>query len=350
MKKKIWIGGLSILAIVLGVYFLSPSAADYNEKADVLFDQMAYAKAFNYYRKAAEKEDGHAYYRLGILYQKGWGVTASESKAVEYFQKAADKQDPGGQCELAYHYFDQHDYEEALTYAEKSASQNVADAAYLLGHLYEQGKGVEVDLKKAFSWYEKAAPQNDEAKINMAIFCLHGKGTEQNYKKAFLLFDELAKKEMTDSYNFLGYMYDNGLGTSEDEAEACHWYRKGAEADDRVAQYNLAVALWTGKGVSQNAEEALSWFHQSASQGYNHAIEFVKQYEEWERQEQARQAEERKRRSYDEPRICPGCQGTGRVLAGTGKWENCGLCGGSGIFQSFQGRWNDVMDALDNMW
>lgn len=56
MKKKIWIGGLSILAIVLGVYFLSPSAADYNEKADVLFDQMAYAKAFNYYRKAAEKE------------------------------------------------------------------------------------------------------------------------------------------------------------------------------------------------------------------------------------------------------------------------------------------------------
>ena len=77
MKKKVLIGGLSILAIVLGIYFLSPSAADYNEKADVLFDQMAYAEAFDYYRKAAKMEDGHAYYRLGVLYQKGWGVTAS---------------------------------------------------------------------------------------------------------------------------------------------------------------------------------------------------------------------------------------------------------------------------------
>ena len=350
MKKKVLIGGLSILVIVLGVYFLSPTAADYNEKADVLFDQMAYAEAFNYYRKAADKEDGHAYYRLGVLYQKGWGVTASEKKAVEYFQKAADKQDPDGQYELAYYYFSQHDYEEALTCAEKSASQNVADAAYLLGHLYEQGKGVEVDLKKALEWYEKAAPLNDEAKINVAIFCLHGKGTEPKYKKAFLLFDELAKKDMTDSYNFLGYMYDNGLGTEKNEEEACRWYRKGAEANDRVAQYNLATSLWAGQGVAQDREEALNWFRQSASQGYNHAIEFVKQYEEWERQEQARQAEERKRKSYDEPRICPGCQGTGRVLAGTGKWENCGLCGGSGIFQSFSGRWKDIIDAMDNMW
>ena len=350
MKKKILIGGLSILAIVLGIYFLSPSAADYNEKADVLFDQMAYAEAFDYYRKAAEKEDGHAYYRLGILYKKGWGVTASETKAVEYFQKAADKQNPDGEYELACHYFGQHDYEKTLTYAEKSAAQNYADAACLLGHLYEQGKGVEVDLTKALEWYEKAAPQNNEAKLNVAIFYLHAKGTESNYDKAFQLFEELAQKGMVSSYNNLGYMYDNGLGTEKNEEEAYHWYRKGAEANDRVAQYNLAASLWAGQGVAQDREEALKWFRQSASQGYNHAIDFVKQYEEWERKEQARQAAERKRKSYEQPRICPGCQGRGRVLAGTGKWENCSLCGGTGVFQSFSGRWKDMIDAIDNMW
>lgn len=350
MKKKVLIGSLSILVIVLGVYFLSPSAADYNEKADVLFDQMAYAEAFDYYRKAAKMEDGHAYYRLGVLYQKGWGVTASETKAVEYFQKAADKQNPNGQFELAYHYFSQHDYENTRTYAEKSAAQNSADAAYLLGHLYEQGKGVEADLKKALEWYEKAAPRNDEAKLNVAIFYLHAKGTDPDYDRAFPLFEELARKEMTDSYNYLGYMYNYGLGTEKDMEKAYFWYQKGAEANDRIAQYNLGTLLWSGQGIGQNQKEALNWFRQSAAQGYNHAVEFVKQYEAWEQQEKARQAEERKRKSYEEPRICPGCQGTGRVLAGTGRWENCGLCGGSGIFQSFSGRWKDIIDAMDNMW
>lgn len=350
MKKKVLIGGLSILAIVLGVYFLLPSAADYNEKADVLFDQQKYAEAFDYYLKAAKKEDGHASYRLGILYQNGWGVTASETKAIEYFQKAADKQDPDGEYELAYHYFCQHDYEKALTYAEKSATQNHAYAAYLLGYLYEQGKGVEADLKKALEWYEKAAPRNDNAKLNAATLYLHAKGTEQDYGKALQLFKDLAQKGMTSSYNDLGYMYEKGLGTEKDEKEACYWYRKGAEANHQVAQYNFAASLWSGRGVAQDREEALKWFRKSASQGYDHAIEFVKQYEAWERQEQARQAAERKRKSYEEPRICPGCQGTGRVLAGTGKWENCGLCGGTGVFQSFTGRWKDMIDAIDNMW
>ena len=145
-------------------------------------------------------------------------------------------------------------------------------------------------------------------------------------------------------------MYNYGLGTEKDMEKAYFWYQKGAEANDRIAQYNLGTLLWSGQGIGQNQKEALNWFRQSAAQGYNHAVEFVKQYEAWERQEQARQAEERKRKSYEEPRICPGCQGTGRVLAGTGRWENCGLCGGSGIFQSFSGRWKDIIDAMDNMW
>lgn len=353
MEKK-FLASISVLsvliAIVVGILVLSPTAAEYNKKADILFDQMEYSKAFKYYKKAADKNSGYAYYKLGLLYQDGLGITASESKAIENFQKSADLNDANGQHEMAVYYFENHNFQDAFIYAEKSALQGCADAAYLLGYLYANGKGVENNKEKAFEWYKNAAPKNKEAKMNLAIFYFTGEGTKQNYESAFQLFQELASKGETDAYNYLGYMYEQGLGTAKNNQQACIWYRKGAEANDRVAQYNLALSLWDGKGIVQDQEEALKWFHQSASQGCEQAIQFVNEYKDWLHAEEIRKENERKQKERDAPRICPGCQGTGRVLAGTGQWENCGLCGGSGIFQSFTGRWKDVIDAIDNMW
>ena len=335
---------------MLGVYFLSPSVAEYNEKADVLFDQQKYTEAFTYYKKAADKKDGYACYRLGILYLKGLGITASESKAVDYFQKSADLNDANGQYELAYHYYETHDYRKAHFYAMKSALQENLDAACLLGFLYDQGKGVTKDEKKAFGWYEKAANKNTDAKMNLAMAYFTGRGTEKNYNKAFQLFTELAGKGETDSFNFIGYMYDHGFGTSKNVQQACMWFKKGAEAGDLIAQYNWATKLWRGEGVPQDQDEALRWYKKSATGGNEQALQFINGYEEWKRNEEIRKEKARRQKESEAPRICPGCQGTGRVLAGTGKWENCGLCGGTGVFQSFTGRWKDMIDAIDNMW
>jgi TPR repeat protein len=50
---------------------------------------------------------------------------------------------------------------------------------------YENGKGTEKNLEKAFYWYQKAAENGvKEAMHNLAIYYNIGEGTEKNLEKA----------------------------------------------------------------------------------------------------------------------------------------------------------------------
>ena len=49
----------------------------------------------------------------------------------------------------------------------------------------------------------------------------------------------------------LGLMYDQGLGVSQDYAEAVRWFRLAAEQGDAGAQCQLGAMYATGKGVQR---------------------------------------------------------------------------------------------------
>jgi TPR repeat protein len=89
-----------------------------------------YAKAREWFEKAADKGDAGAMNSLGWLYQNGYGVARDYVKAREWYEKAADK-------------------------GETKAMLN-------LGWLYAKGVGVAQDYAKAREWYEKAADKGDE--------------------------------------------------------------------------------------------------------------------------------------------------------------------------------------------
>ena len=52
-----------------------------------------YAKAREWYEKAADKGDANAMNHLGLLYAKGQGMAQDYARAREWFEKAADKGD-----------------------------------------------------------------------------------------------------------------------------------------------------------------------------------------------------------------------------------------------------------------
>jgi TPR repeat protein len=52
-----------------------------------------YAKAREWFEKAADKGDASAMNKLGWLYENGEGVTQDYTKARGWYQKAADKGD-----------------------------------------------------------------------------------------------------------------------------------------------------------------------------------------------------------------------------------------------------------------
>ena len=71
-------------------------------------------------------------------------------------------------------------------------------------------------------------------------------------------------------YN-LGLMYYNGRGILRDYAEAVRWYRKAADQGDADAQNNLGAMYHDGQGVPQDYAEAVRWFRKAADQGHTDA-------------------------------------------------------------------------------
>jgi TPR repeat protein len=62
-------------------------------------------------------------------------------------------------------------------------------------------------------------------------------------------------------------LYERGRGVPLDYGQAVAWYRKAAEQNHPLAQYNLAVAHSKGQGARQNFFEAAVWYHRAAAQG-----------------------------------------------------------------------------------
>jgi len=76
----------------------------------------------------------------------------------------------------------------------------------------------------------------------------------------------------------LGRRYDRGEGVVKDHAEAVKWYRKAAQQNFAVAQYNLGVCYEQGVAKDEREElfpvaggdpvEAVKWYRKAAEQNY----------------------------------------------------------------------------------
>ena len=74
-------------------------------------------------------------------------------------------------------------------------------------------------------------------------------------------------------------MYDKGVGTTKDEAEAFQWIRLAAENGDTWAQLQIGWRHQYGIGTETNETEAVLWFQKAAKQGSDYAKKALKQLE-----------------------------------------------------------------------
>ncbi len=105
------------------------------------------------------------------------------------------------------------------------AKSGDVDSQTLLGEMYLDGIGTQVDLKKAFYWISKAADNGD---------------AQAQY--------------------LLGFMYENGLKVAVNIPRAVVLYKKAALQGDVLSQYNLAMIYKEGKGgVGKDMDQAFKW-------------------------------------------------------------------------------------------
>ena len=79
------------------------------------YNNKDYAKAFEWWTKAANQGNAGAMYNLGFLYRNGYGVTKDIVKAVEWWTKAAENNYDARKA-LTKHYYNLKDWERVVFY------------------------------------------------------------------------------------------------------------------------------------------------------------------------------------------------------------------------------------------
>ena len=120
-------------------------------------------EAANWFRKAADQGHAKAQYFLYSFYRDGIGVAQDPVQAGHWLQKAAAGGDDSAQYSLGVETGDPKWYRLA-------AAQGHDKAQLELGWLYRDGKGVERDFVRAYTWFLLSAEAgNSTAKEECAV-------------------------------------------------------------------------------------------------------------------------------------------------------------------------------------
>jgi TPR repeat protein len=114
----------------------------------------------------AERGDAVSQYAVGKLYYDGKGTAQNYAKAAEWFRKAADQSLAAAQFYLGYMYLMGEglakDPKIAAGWIGRAADQGFVGARRILGLMYKNGDGVPRNLSAAYALLHLAAEQGDE--------------------------------------------------------------------------------------------------------------------------------------------------------------------------------------------
>jgi TPR repeat protein len=218
-------------------------------------------------RRAQENNDPKAMTMLGELYANALGVKRDYAKAAEWYKRAAEAGDREAMFALAMLRLSGHSEgggaatrEEGAKWLASSAKLGNPKAAYNLALLYLDGQTFPQDVKRAAELLRLAADAgNPEAQYALATFYKEGTGVEKSIDKAVRLLQAAALADNVDAEVEYAIALFNGTGTPKNEAAAVALLRKAAKQNNPIAQNRLARVLVTGMGAPIDKVEGLKW-------------------------------------------------------------------------------------------
>lgn len=142
----------------------------------------------------------------------------------------------------------------------------------MVNTLYDKGSDAynRKDYSKALEYYTKASEQGDALVLyRLGFMYRNGLGTSQDNLKAGLFFGKAAKLGYAAAQCNLGYLYNNGLGVEKDHAKAFELYSQAASQNYSIAQNNLGRMYEKALGVTRDYAKAVEWYTKSFKQGYS---------------------------------------------------------------------------------
>jgi len=158
------------------------------------------------------------------------------------------------------------------------AQEGSKDAEFRLGLRYFQNRDpAGKNLTEALRWFNAAAQQrNASAEEYLGVMYQGGLGVPQNYEQAAQWYLKAAGQGSLFAPVFLGELYESGKGVPQSYAEAAKWYLKAANNGNSArGQWHLGLLYYQGNGVPQNLDEAVKWERKAAEHNYHPAINML---------------------------------------------------------------------------
>ena len=161
-------------------------------------------------------------------------------------------------------------YEEAIELVLPLAERGDPQAENIMGAMYMNGWGVELNIAEALRWYGLAAEHGDaRAYFNLGQMYATGNGVDQDCDKALDFFSKPAEAGDPIAQVNLGGLYADGSEcVPQDDSSAVRWYRAAADQGDSLGQHGIGSFYARGKGVDQDFVEAMAWYRKAAEQGH----------------------------------------------------------------------------------
>lgn len=142
-----------------------------------------------------------------------------------------------------------------------AANQGDPESQYNLAVLYQDGKGMDKDLKQALYYYTLAADKgNVKAQFTLGLLYGNGHVQDENFSKTFYYFSLAAKQGDAGAQANLGIHYEFGKGVNQDFQQAVEYYTLAANQRHPGAQFRLGFLYECGKGVEQNFVKAFEYY------------------------------------------------------------------------------------------
>ncbi|OGK11650.1 MAG: hypothetical protein A2W80_01485 [Candidatus Riflebacteria bacterium GWC2_50_8] len=154
---------------------------DLDEKPEAVIEELI---------ELGDRDEGAAFYALGLIYSREDFVTKNEKEAFACFIKSAEKGYAPGQHATGYYFFQgdfcKRDVNMAAEWFEKAALQKHAGSAVMLAHIIDTQKEYSKDQGGSFKWYEVAAQQGLlDAQYSLAVAYALGKGVKEDRVEAY---------------------------------------------------------------------------------------------------------------------------------------------------------------------
>jgi len=104
-----------------------------------------------------------------------------------------------------------------------------------------------------------------------------------NYQTSLKIWLAEAAKGDHDAEYYVGKIYEGGLGTMPDYAQAASWYEKAAGAGHSASQFSLATLYEKGLGVAPDKVKALNLYRRAAGFSDSYTLIDTTKYDELQR-------------------------------------------------------------------